>query len=295
MKAIGLIMSVSFWLGVSIGNAADKEFTEDTYPGANEFGVKEGIVLNSGFVLIEGRYIEAPYRVSQIGLAVYVNDARLRGPLNWPVGLPNAANDPSAPEGVTTNTTWAAFRTNFAQIIHSKWLYTHQNFPPETAAKKLEEFYASLPFIRKTTLEDSGSLRMESFAGEKIALDIDPPDPRTLVPITREKMLANLELTRSRYERILTQGGTIIMRHVGGGEILLPPRKTMEVFPEVVEILASQNSREEKDRELSRVGMGFLTESPIREKLEANFKATPQLKERIAELKKNRPAKRTVQ
>lgn len=46
----------------------------------DRYGVAEGDIVESGFVFIDGLYIESPYKISRRGLSIYVNDRRILNP-----------------------------------------------------------------------------------------------------------------------------------------------------------------------------------------------------------------------
>jgi hypothetical protein len=51
-----------------------------------EFGSTEGTNVNSGFLLLDGRYMPLPYKVTRRGLSVFINDLRVDGPvIKWPI------------------------------------------------------------------------------------------------------------------------------------------------------------------------------------------------------------------
>jgi len=115
---------------------------------ASVFGVKKGTPVESGFVFLDGVYIEAPYSVSRRGGDIYVNDAKIEDVVGmWPP--PYAEDkDPGMPPGLTKDSTFKDldFPDRPGDSWDRKkrrWLCSH--FPPEEATRRTIEYYMSLP------------------------------------------------------------------------------------------------------------------------------------------------------
>ncbi|MBN1766025.1 MAG: hypothetical protein JW860_12255 [Sedimentisphaerales bacterium] len=70
---------------IIIAGISTPVFSSDSY--TDKYGVTEGDEINSGFVFIEGKYVEPPYRISRRGLSLYVNEIIINSPIRNLGGL----------------------------------------------------------------------------------------------------------------------------------------------------------------------------------------------------------------
>jgi len=54
-----------------------------------EFGITEGNSVSEGFVFIDSRYVESPYKVTRKGLTLYINERKINRPTRY-VGTPSS-------------------------------------------------------------------------------------------------------------------------------------------------------------------------------------------------------------
>lgn len=251
-----------------------------------EFGKTDGEPIHSGFIFFDGRYIDAPYVVSRRGLEVFINDVMVGKWRQWPLPDIIVKEDPGLPRGLTKDSTFDDLddkNNPYNGYRARKYRYLHQHFPPEIAIKKIADYYASLPFVRRVTFEDSVTIIVETVRGEKRGIDIGPPTPGSLSSgqVTKEEILKRLEETRGNFERRLKKGSCIFLVSKGGG-VSFGKMRACENLPLAIEILRSSRPDSEKIsllQKLSVIPKGC--EEGDFCKIVTNFKASHQLEDRI--------------
>ena len=171
-----------------------------------EFGESVGQPVDGGFVFFDGRYVDAPYVVSNRGLDLYVNEFHVGTlgmwpPVNW------GSKKPDMPDGLTRQSTFEDLAipdrpgdSLDRQMV--RWLRRHYN--DHEAKRRVTEFFKSLPFVKDVEPDlslspDGHTLAITTWTGEGDRLfDIGPS---VYVPTAEE-----VEETRRRLEVRLRRG-----------------------------------------------------------------------------------------
>lgn len=142
--------------GAATAAAADLEAS-----AIEALGVVEGKPIDSGFVFIDGRYVEAPYTVSRRGRQIFINDVLIYQWPEWPLMDRHVREDPGPPPKEYEKL------TSFAEIIEDKeWLnshlyqkrrYLYEHFPEKEANEKMMEYYRQCPFVASRLCAGVGS------------------------------------------------------------------------------------------------------------------------------------------
>lgn len=107
--------------------------------------------VNSGFVFINGKYIEAPYRLEMSGDKITINGLTVYVGMGEGAVNVLASNDLSVPAWVSEKTTPSELlETEWGEVAglpFQKWKYLAQNHTPQVAAEKMIRFMRSLPCI----------------------------------------------------------------------------------------------------------------------------------------------------
>ena len=257
------------------------------------FGINEGKPVDSGFLFYDGRYVEAPYRVSRRGVGLYVNDSRFPGSGFWP---PDDLEDkdPGPPPGLTRNSKWSDLLIKGKpggswDGVKLRWLKRH--YKPEEASRLFIQYLKDLPFVAKVEVVSRNELKITTHGGEiieTIGLAAAP-----WFPPTKEQVLEELERRRRRLERRLQEGDCILMFE-SGSEISFGQERAARELPVAVEILSSKRSDAEKADLLERIGIW--EPSPTFLKLVTQFQPSAQLTERLRALSEKTGIKpRTMQ
>jgi hypothetical protein len=180
----------------------------------DEFGVDEGDAINSGFFFFDGNYIDAPYKVSRRGLAIYVNDAMIRKPIAWPPRDVRVDKDPGIPSGLTQTSTFEDIdytddrKNRLDSPFSRKFRYLAQHFPQEVVVKEMIKWFRRLPFVGSADREQLGSMgvRVRTKEGKERIYGLGcPPDSGWGVvrTKTREQIMQELGSFKSDFEKNL--------------------------------------------------------------------------------------------
>jgi len=113
--------------------------------------------IKTGFVFIDGKYIDAPYKIKIKKDIIYINNNPiwLQNPNQNNGEMPKIKDDPGMPPDSinTLNKFWGYKNSKNVSFFSSKAIYYYSHYKPEIAENKIKEFFSSLPFI-KSTYED---------------------------------------------------------------------------------------------------------------------------------------------
>ena len=177
--------------------------------------------INTGFVFVDGKYIDAPYKVEAHDLAVYINGIQITKKLEWPVVNKYAFDhDPGIPPNVTKYTTLekaSKLREPTRGILYyaaKQWyLFTHYSY--DEAFEKTKQYFRSLPYVKSLTKAPDGGWILESYVGEKRRIIFGGPDMRRVNeiwgtkgsgPPTKDKLIERVNLCALRYKNRLEKG-----------------------------------------------------------------------------------------
>jgi len=285
--AIGAVVALIGMLAVG----AELGFFDRRYekPASEVFGTKSGEPIATGFVFKDGAYLDAPYLVSRRGVSVYVNKVGVATPAIWP---PVDYDDkrPETPRGLTRNSTFKDLavpgrRSDSLDRQMVRWLRRH--YDEETSRKLIMEYYRSLPFVRGVKVREDLDL-----LGHVLAISTWSTDKDTLMfigdrvysPPKPEQVQRELERVRTRMEDRLRKGECIFL-FSSGGELAFGSRKAAMDLAAIVGTLRSDRPKDEKIRGLQNLGL-MPSDFPKKwEILVTGFSASPQLDERVKQLR----------
>jgi len=283
-----------------IDGSSEKEFPELYIKYFGEDIIEEPI--DSGYVFTNGQYLDAPYRVIRKGIGYFINDIMVSKAdvPGWPWPPPEriVKEDPGFPPGITKDTTLE----EMDELSDRKYLYLYQNFPEEVAIQKLTEYYASLPCVRSATFTGVTYIDLVMIDGRKIGKDMKiGPKTSWWDPVntpTYEEVLEELKEMHLFWEKQLLGGSCIIFFQfppdskfgVRYGDDIISPVGVYQGLPEVIEILKSDITLQEKKEEMKELTkeVYFNANLSLPADLSVPFKTTPQLERRINEIKEKR-------
>jgi hypothetical protein len=259
------------------------------------FGTNEGKPVDLGFLFYDGRYVEAPYRVSRRGVGLYVNELRLPYSGRWPPRDVDDDKDPGPPPGLTRNSTFSdlQFKDKPGSWTGRKLRWLKRQYAPDEARRLYVQYLRDLPFVAKVEVVSANQVKLTTHAGEVVDI-IGVATARPYVPPTKEQVIEGLEHQRGRLERRLGEGDCIVM-FKSGSELSFGQQRAARDLPVAVEILSSNRTAAEKGDLLERMGI-FPEQSPMFMKLVTNFQPSAQLAERARALAETTGVKpRTMQ
>lgn len=249
-----------------------------------DFGVEEGKPIDSGFLFIEGRYIDAPYVVTRKGLEVFVNGhvvLRIGLPAREP---PSGDVDPELPSKL--NSTTSPYDNIYKDYIRKKTAYVQKHHTRDEERKIMAQVYASLPFVKKTELSSDGTTLKVVYmdtAGNEITDSILLAPPRRKGKFDRETLLRRIEKKRARFENSLSDGRCLFI--FSGSRTTTHKGFVKSTLPMVIETLRSNLALEDKFRQLREAGLNWVKPTDASGALVTQFSASQQLEERLELLK----------
>jgi hypothetical protein len=245
----------------------------------SEFGKEDGNSVNSGFVFIDGKYVNEPYQVSRIGLGIFINGNMVEKPRQWKPDAPSGDTDIELPAGINKYT--SIYDPAFLDFWQKKSAYLRNNHSRDEEQKIMENIFRRLPFVAKAEndVNNAGILKITTTEGEIIPIKLVSFARQ---PITSDKdaLLKNASGTQKHFETLLKRrNGLLFFRE--GGYICLPKEAAVAQIPKIVSTLKSNLSVAEKNEALHNLNIG-LDDQQI-ETIIDNFEANEQLSQRIQE------------
>lgn len=173
----------------------------------------------TGYLLVNGRYIEAPYIVEMRGYVIFVNDVRVADGADLrrilPPPLPPAVTaDPGRPTNVTSAMPiWRA--TMDAGVVAKGRYFDHLNLTGTERLRAFSELYSSLPCVvkvREVPAAQYGrqSLEVTDHAGETLTIGVGDAPCRAPAPISDADSLASVRISYDLVRRGLENGSLIV-------------------------------------------------------------------------------------
>lgn len=245
-----------------------------------DFGTTAGKPIEKGFVFYNGRYIDAPYAVVRRGLGIFIDDALICRPTQWPRPSLAQENDPNLPEWITQNSAFEDVRDHLVRKYH----YLIPHYSEKEAITKYVEHIRNLPCVKDLKFTTESSIEVTTFSGEVWPIELSSSFLRRTQRMKYDKnsVLQRTEAKRKYYEDGLLRGDCFFI--FDGGEITLPVSAVVERLPDVVQILRSPKTTAEKFEEFQKLSLPISKESfPT---LVTDFYASQQLEGRLSELTK---------
>jgi len=245
-------------------------FCADNEAAIKEFGIERSEPINSGFFFWNYKYVESPYIVERRALDVFINGHCVRKGPEWPLPKKAAHADPGDPPPGSSP-------LNFVDghgepYWWKKWHYLRDTYDYATAKNMMFDLYKKCPALTKIEWHPtrSDAIRLESATDKlSVALTLETPDPPP------PKALENALIACRRYRDRLNQN-CLLSIHESGFEHLACGQSALEVL----DVLASEASIEEKNDKL--VQIGFLKKIEAVERPYARlFQHSEQLSERL--------------
>ena len=248
------------------------------------FGINVGKEISRGFVFWNGSYIEPPYVISRIGLALHINGVELEKSPPWPPYDYRVGEDPGMPD-VTASSTWENMEdADDPRDVHwrRKLRYAYQTYGPEEARTVMIEYLRQLPFVASAEPESEASpvIVVREVSGRERLVDIGEIEIGP--PLTKEEMIALVDQKKSHLEERLLKGDCYLF-FGGGSYISFGESKAARILPDAITILRSGVTYEEKRVKLEELGI-LPRETDAFYELIDNFEASSSLDDRLEAL-----------
>ncbi len=263
---------------------------------------KDGaVVVERGFVFIEGRYVSLPYRLRVRDDAVLLNGHVVRRlPQRLNVTMPDGAEDPGVPDWVNADTTLGELAADEEGrplgLVFRKWAFLARTRPPREAAEAIIEYLESLPCVsevqRSSPIEDKYwvSVSLTSHEGETLALWFLPPAEKgtpkeypatptthtTTAPASPE--MRQLFSARDHFVRLLSRNCALFFCN-HAQSLTKGETNVARNLPAAVSVVQSDMTLEEKEELIRKLGIYPATREFI-----DGFRPSKELTERLEEL-----------
>jgi len=202
---------------------ADERGRSESTPGTAEKAtpdVSENVVgepIVSGFVFIDGRYIEPPYVISRKGYSVLINDILVEENLVSPTRTPVVGLrlvDVMIPEGIDENSDMSDAIVR--DYLYKKRAYIQLHSSQEERFALISKSYRDLPCVEKVDSEGQDSIRVTCKNGSVLTVRLVLPKRRP-ISLDRNSLLQRYEKEREFYETGLKDHMTFFLFGKDGG------------------------------------------------------------------------------
>ncbi len=259
--------------------------------------------LETGFVFIDGKYIEAPYIVERRDLAVYINGIQITKELEWPVVNKSAFDhDPGMPPNITKDMTLGEVSallepTRNIPFETAKLWYLFSHFSYEKAFEKAIQYYENLPNVKSLTHVPGNPWVLESYSGEKRNIVFAGPQMRRMNEVwgpegsgapPKSELIERVDNRVIRYRNRLIKGDLfLIFSDSGYEEYSFNQTHGFRLTRELIDIMGKPLSKEERMDELISIGLLPRADRQLSFGFVSNYSISTQLINRIETLEES--------
>jgi len=158
MKTKILILLIFFLTNIGYSFAQDDVYGTSKKNNSNKF--------HTGFVFINGKYIDAPYHFKIRNGIEYCNNIPLSEPKVKQENISKKykiRKKPILPNNINSWDEFINYETNKGRKLFFEFLYYYfGNFPENEAKTKMIKFIGSLPFVINVEVNENGSINIET-------------------------------------------------------------------------------------------------------------------------------------
>lgn len=245
--------------------------------------VSIGIPINSGFVFIDGKYIDAPYHITikeissnkigdTSGGILYINGVRVLSALTTIKSQYNEDIDPELPLSINKNT--SLYDKSLTNYLLQKMAYIKKHYNRGEERKIMENVYRSLPCIKEAHITETGALAITTYRGEDSNIGLVGFSRKPLSP---RELYKNIEYSANSFINNLKAGGCMMFQANGNRLLIGDPRAAISI----IKILNSEKNPAKRFKGLHNAGFNIIDES---KKIITDFSGSPQLDQRLENL-----------
>jgi hypothetical protein len=237
---------------------------EDEYL-TNRFGRSWSDPIYNGYLIVDSRYINAPYVVEQRGFVIFVNDVKVEDGADVrsvlpPPELPLVTEDPGLPTNLTRTSSIGEALMHPVRTAKVRY-WNHLGLYGEKRIEAEIQFLSSMPCVSKVELTGNDGpmgtkeLMVYDYSGKPTLMGAQFTPPTVLKRWTDEELYKSICRSRGSIEALLRSGETIIGLNGGlvtGGHSIEPNERWRAIVVE----LAVGSPREEKRARLRALGLG---------------------------------------
>lgn len=162
---------------------------------------------DSGFVFIDGKYIEPPYKLEVKGNAIYINNIKIKESKIYTKNDFKAfKHDPGIPPNLNENSSiddiFAKDSITGISYLSLKAYYLFYNYEDSLARVKIRDYIKSLPNVKSYE-----GFKVQTFNGEKgnISYDIGIPSTLRIMQTPKHEIVDKLEKKTDKFYNDLNQ------------------------------------------------------------------------------------------
>jgi len=243
--------------------------------------------INSGFVFVDGSYIDAPYRVEARDLLIFINGIQITQP---PYIGPNliVTEDPGVPPGITKEVgVNDLFKINWEEGLPyyiAKLAYLWGKYSKEEAQDKMMAYYKSLPCIKEAVRWRDDGVKLTDYKGKSCLVDLFIHDWAFKPPPTEEELQEQVEKLANIYRERFEKGDCYFF-FKKGIKLSMTERKAVNILREMCDVLLDNTmDNQAKTNELLGLGLIPAHDVDLAEMVVSNFQQNDQFDERLEAL-----------
>ncbi len=255
------------------------------------FGTARSEPVDAGFYFRTGTYVEAPYIVERRGLDIYIDGHLISKGPEWPPYDYRVDEDPGdPPDGSSPFDSRDKHGDPRDSFWAKKWRYLMAHYAHEKAKRIMLETYLKCPEVKEVNWHevDPDVAIVVGVSGARKNLSLRSMSMFSRAPITEKEMLERREKKREFYAKMLSSPVALFdVVSRGGAELYIPESKVIQA----IKALVSEKTYKQKVSALASLGI-MHPKSHVLQRIVKEFRGSPQLEERIAELEETKQIQR---
>ena len=254
-----------------------------------EFNIEKKQPINSGFVFVDCKYLDAPYVIERRGIGLFINGQLIEYPINsiywqWQNDDKNLMDltDPNLPS--TVNEYSCLFDPDVLNYLSMKSAYLREHYPIEEAVVRIRDAYRYLPCVKQAQLDpnDIALLQIEWTDGSVDNIRLIPFHGRSPIKMDKEGILERLDKECKNYEESLLNDDFYFLGLHNGVTISGNIGNIIEILSNILPVLRSSKPPDIKLREIKEANLSF--NEDFINTLITNFAASSQLESRLKDI-----------